>query len=484
MVLPIAFWLALFVIAIVALCRAIRGHRIGDEPHCRACEYNLTGLQSTECPECGATVYDDAGNPIAIVSGSHNRSSIRISLGVLALLVVGSILLVNVGQLIPSWMRVAPAFLVTSLAEDGKQSAMDELLRRGNAGTLSTAQASDAIEVGLQIQAAPQSHPLLAKWMDFLGSMLVAKKMTPAQESKFLTNTVSSSMAIRPVIRSGEKLPVEIKHNERGPSNLPAAFDLWAYWIDADARIGDTTTHKPYESSSGSSISGVMGGGTITIPGAIPVELPPGEYELVCTINRRMYVSGQASPSSDPADLDIVEEFRAPVTILAADAPDPITSMPEPELTQTIRGCIEIDSLKAFPGRNWGKYIEAVICIGSYCPIQPGSPPRHLPMIQPPPRNLAFRAILKAGRFEQEIGSATCFGNQRMSTHTNLPIDEDNEFIDDLLNAETVTIILRSDKEVARRKVDMDEIWEGEIQFDDVPITIVGRPATPSSSSQ
>lgn len=489
MLLSIAIPIGLLVFAAVALRRAVRGHRVGDELRCRACEYNLTGLQSTECPECGATVQDDLGNPIAVVKGSLQRSSIRITLGVVALLVVGGILLTNVGQLGSSWLRVAPTFWVTSLAEVGSQNALDELIRRSNAGTLSPAQISDVIDVCLQIQADPTVHPMLAKWMDLLGSMLVANQMTPAQESKFLKNTVTSTLAIRPVIRSGEELAVEIRCQERGPRNLPAGVDLWAHWIDGDARIGETPTHKTHGSSSGSSISGVMDSGTVTIPGAIPVELPPGEYEFVCTIKRRMYVgvnAANADPSSDPADLDVIEEFRAPVTILAADAPDPVASTPEPKLKATIRGCIEIESVKAYPGRKWNENIEAVVCIGGPRSCPPGSAAGQLGLLPSPPRNLAFRVILKADRFKQEMGSATCFGNQRMSTHTSHPIDMDNEFIDDLLNAETVTIILKSDKEVARRKIDMDEMWEGEIQFDNVPITIVGQAAkpTPTPSSQ
>lgn len=40
-------------LGLALLIVGLRGRRIGDAPHCRQCKYNLTGVPSTRCPECG-----------------------------------------------------------------------------------------------------------------------------------------------------------------------------------------------------------------------------------------------------------------------------------------------------------------------------------------------------------------------------------------------------------------------------------------------
>ncbi len=477
-------WAGLLVLAAVFLRRAIRGRRVGDVPFCGACEYNLTGLQSTTCPECGTTIQDDIGNPITIVHGYRKRSPARVMFASLLMLTALFAFVINITQLKNNWIQFAPTFWVTSLADDGKQDALDELIRRINASSLSAEQISDAIEIGLQIQAAPDSHPLLAEWMDFLGSALIAQQMTIAQESKFFENAVTCTLVPRPVIRSGELLPVEIHYQTRGPSNLPARFGLRAYWMEATTRIGDAHVHVPNEGFSSASILGTTGSGTVTVQGARPVELPPGDYEIVCTANRRVFLKATMVPEQDVPDFEIVDVLRAPIKIIESDAPDLITSTPEPELASTIRKCIAVESIKVFAGKRWGQYFESEVSIGGFRHQPPGSTIFQPAMLPSPPRNLAFRTIIRAGQFEQRLGSARCLGGKQMGHHSSFPLDEENEFIDDLLSAETVTVILRSDVEVARRTVDMTNIWEGEIRFDNVPITVTGRTPKPASSGR
>jgi len=52
---PLVF-ISIFLLSAVLLVFGLRGRRIGDEPRCRKCKYNLTGAISANCPECGTAI--------------------------------------------------------------------------------------------------------------------------------------------------------------------------------------------------------------------------------------------------------------------------------------------------------------------------------------------------------------------------------------------------------------------------------------------
>src|SRR5262245_36870884 len=52
----IAAAVALWVVAVALSVRGLVGRRVGDELRCKRCEYNLTGIESVHCPECGLSL--------------------------------------------------------------------------------------------------------------------------------------------------------------------------------------------------------------------------------------------------------------------------------------------------------------------------------------------------------------------------------------------------------------------------------------------
>ncbi len=59
---------ALLAVGILLLRMLSRPRRRGTTPHCARCEYNLTGLTSDRCPECGTEMI-----PANIVYGEKIR---------------------------------------------------------------------------------------------------------------------------------------------------------------------------------------------------------------------------------------------------------------------------------------------------------------------------------------------------------------------------------------------------------------------------
>lgn len=60
--------LGVFGVGILLLVLGLRPRRRGTEPHCAACDYNLTGVASDVCPECGTE-----RSPANVVHGERYR---------------------------------------------------------------------------------------------------------------------------------------------------------------------------------------------------------------------------------------------------------------------------------------------------------------------------------------------------------------------------------------------------------------------------
>src|SRR5262245_57686450 len=105
-------WWATAVAAVLGaalLIRGWRGRRVGTDPHCRKCGYNLTGITSERCPECGTPHLD---NPVL---GQFRRRYRLVLAGLLILLPsTGMLIRVEIqwARSVEDWYRYKPTFLV------------------------------------------------------------------------------------------------------------------------------------------------------------------------------------------------------------------------------------------------------------------------------------------------------------------------------------------------------------------------------------
>lgn len=140
----------------------LRGRLVNPRPHCRRCNYELTGLRHTRrCPECGARIGSRANR----VRGLRRRRSGPILVGLALLLIsvvpltihlVNNVWKIDGNALKPTW------YVMQELdVPQTRDAALDELAKRSRAGKLSaTHAASIALRFTRALSRRPQADGL------------------------------------------------------------------------------------------------------------------------------------------------------------------------------------------------------------------------------------------------------------------------------------------------------------------------------------
>lgn len=121
----------------VLLAFGLRGRKVDDFPYCRKCRYNLTGLTSERCPECGSLTAD-----VGVVMGRRQRRRKLIVAGLVLFMPSAAVLIgaqtqwarsVNWYQKLPTWWVLHDA---RSISEARALRAFQELGRRAEIANL------------------------------------------------------------------------------------------------------------------------------------------------------------------------------------------------------------------------------------------------------------------------------------------------------------------------------------------------------------
>jgi len=127
--------IATLVLGMYLVVHGWRGRRHGGEPRCRKCDYNLTLLDSEQCPECGTKL-----GRRTIAHGARRRSWVLVACGTM-LLMLG--LLSSQSTLLELGARrhaLFPLRMLVDRAAGGDQRSMFEVERRIKKYELSEAQ--------------------------------------------------------------------------------------------------------------------------------------------------------------------------------------------------------------------------------------------------------------------------------------------------------------------------------------------------------
>lgn len=198
-------------LALGAIALALRGRRVGDAPHCRACDFELTGLDADRCPECG----HDLTHKSTIARGSRRRRPVALTLG-LALLIVGAGIVafaLSAGN--ASWNAYKPTTLLLYesrlLHGPARDAAGAELLKRHLASPLANDQLARLIDPALAVQADPQTRWDQTPWWQLLDAAYTAGLVTPEQDLRYLRQALAPLKTTLPESTlAAEAFPVRV----------------------------------------------------------------------------------------------------------------------------------------------------------------------------------------------------------------------------------------------------------------------------------
>ena len=272
-------------------------HHVGPGVHCRNCDYELTGIDSDRCPECG----NDLTRPKA--SGPGKRHRLWLPAGVsaigLALLLAGAIGSGTAAAWRTPWFRIAPLSLVQWIAPEGHESAAGELVRRLDAGSLEDDDIVKTVDRLLIVQGDAN-----ADWTPDLGLFVEhARAMQPnplssEQWETYLEQTDTIKFLHRDRMPPGFDMDVGLTGQAGRRSEHTRPQSQSSLLIDATFvrwRIGDGPWHRERDPSS--LFTHEQGN---LVPGAI---------------NHRHLAIGQetADLPVGPASLEMVAAFRGQI---------------------------------------------------------------------------------------------------------------------------------------------------------------------------
>ncbi len=203
---------------VLLLVWGIRGRRVGAEPRCRKCEYDLTGLDHLTCPECGT---DHAERPPRVGSRKRRKGAIVVGLGVLAC--AGGLGFAGTRPI--NWYSHMPVRLLLWLAEGGDSAGFKELSRRATRGALSADQASEVVDICLAKQARATPEEAHAEWLSLLDQMDEAGGLTAEQREAFWTQIQGPHrFTFRDPIAAGDPVVIDFTYLHRAPMGLSVGW--------------------------------------------------------------------------------------------------------------------------------------------------------------------------------------------------------------------------------------------------------------------
>lgn len=335
----VAFLSALCTLALLyglgLVVRGVRGERIGDEPRCRRCGFDLSGSEGSErCAECGTGLQ----SPHAIGHGLRRSRWRPAIVGALLVAFGGAgFLWIAAGR---SWTAVAPTRWLAAVEYRWSDPQRRMAISREIGGRIAKGTAPpDAAMPIVRLASAEQtrlarsaetggpSGPYDEAGLDLAFDAAAAGLLTAAELDALLLDAVDISFAFDPPLRAGEVRPRITVRGTRGTSPTFPSSRLPPLEVEIVAvEVGGRTVHQ---GGATMSLSPSRGGSGSIGPTLVATDLPAGVHDAIARVALR----------TDSGERRV--ERAASVEILAADR-----VVPRDRIEAALRTLLEEPSLR------------------------------------------------------------------------------------------------------------------------------------------
>lgn len=435
MLVPLLIAVMLLVAGVALAFVGLRGRRVSDHPHCRACGFDLFGSDpgAATCSECGADL--SAG----VRHGRRERRRGLLALG-LALIVVGGTPLVLGGVAAVrqvDWQPLKPVWWLGMEAGAGgptAEAALDELLRRLSAGLLAPSDIGGLVADGLAAQG-DAARPWEPKWGELIEKARAAGQVSPAEWERYGRQAIAGGLwlEVRPRVARGDPIPAWLRH--RGArvgesSSLAIRIDEQ---VDVVGPVSDS-----HRGSGGFGASPTSGGGLghSMRPSAEEwSQVAEGPQELEHRVRVRV-----TEGWGDNAAVVATEQMtlKAGFEVVPADKPT-VAFVTDPALRPAVEAALRPQEL-----------VMQANQVSSTIHVDSASVGR------------AFNVVARRGDREWPLGSI----NAAPGKSTGYSIHGEMEGFE----GDRVDLVLRPSLEVAKGTTDVFEVWGEEVVLKDVPV--------------
>lgn len=417
------------------LLYAGRKRWVGDEPHCRKCNYLLLGLSSQRCPECGSELSGET-----IVLGESRRRGEAFLAGWLVMGLVGVIFFVGgiyqLGKV--DWYHYKPTHFVLGDLHSShfaiQQRAWTELMRREADRSLWQSSRREMVDFALPRQAAAM-QPLNSLDIDainYLGDRCAANDLPAEQQQKFFDQALRTSLSVRPRVAAGDRVPFMVA----GVGVEPNRGGFWT-----KVNVVNTAIDSPQSMESSRGYATLLGIGLTSWQTTTQCP-PPGRHTLIATVRFQVFRGGMPPSSGGTLEYQVDRTLTCPFEVVSAPV-NLIRPIFDPKLSAAMKASIIPTSI--IYSRN-NHSLE--------CQFQ----------IKNAPANIACEVFAIYGGREHSLGGIT----HQFSIAGGMY--ETSGFFTDPPPA-TIDLILRPSRKAAADTVDLNSYWNQEIMFAKVPVT-------------